>query len=165
MNKINLESHIADYVINNKESHYRLAYSYVKNREDALDIVQESIYKAISSKRTLKNPDHIRTWFYRIVVNTSLDFLRKQKRLVLSDDEAMLLQESACEDSYRDIDLQNALYSLPDNCRSIIVLRYFEDLKIDEIAEILDENVNTVKTRLYKSLEKLRIQLSEGEEE
>lgn len=165
MNNINLESHIADYVINNKESHYRLAYSYVKNREDALDIVQESIYKAISSKRTLKNPDHIRTWFYRIVVNTSLDFLRKQKKLVLSDDETMLLNEAACEDSYHDIDLQNALCELPDSCRSIIILRYFEDLKIDEIAEILDENVNTVKTRLYKSLEKLRIQLSEGEEE
>lgn len=165
MDKINLESHITDYVISNKESHYRLAYSYVKNKDDALDIVQESIYKAISSKRTLKNPDHIRTWFYRIVVNTSLDFLRKQKRLVISDDEAMLLHETGCKDSYRDIDLQKAMYNLPDNCRSIIVLRYFEDLKIDEIAEILDENVNTVKTRLYKSLEKLRIQLSECEED
>jgi len=48
--------------------------------------------------------------------------------------------------------------------RTIVVLRYFEDLKIDEIAEILNENVNTVKTRLYKSLEILRVKLSECEE-
>jgi len=53
---------------------------------------------------------------------------------------------------------------LPEKYRTIVVLRYFEDLKIDEIAEILNENVNTVKTRLYKSLEILRVKLSECEE-
>jgi RNA polymerase sigma-70 factor (ECF subfamily) len=48
---------------------------------------------------------------------------------------------------------------LPDHYRSIIILRFFEDFKIEEIAEVLDENVNTVKTRLYKSLEVLRIKM------
>jgi len=60
--------------------------------------------------------------------------------------------------------LQRALDNLPEKYRTIVVLRYFEDLKIDEIAEILNENVNTVKTRLYKSLEILRVKLSECEE-
>ncbi|MGE5678919.1 MAG: sigma-70 family RNA polymerase sigma factor [Pseudomonadota bacterium] len=153
------ENRIADYVVMNRESIYRLAYSYVKNTEDALDIVQESIYKAISSKASLKEPEYIRTWFYRIVVNTSLDLLRKQKRLVVVDDEAMASLDTGMSDDYRDFDLHRALDDLPDNYRSIIVLRYFEDLKIEEVAEILNENISTVKTRLYKSLQKLRMEM------
>lgn len=71
----NLFEQIADHFIKYKENYYRLKYSYVRNPEDALDIVQESAYKAISSAESLKNPDYIKTWLYRIVVNTSLDFL------------------------------------------------------------------------------------------
>ena len=59
--------------------HYRLAYSYVKNADDALDILQESIYKAISSIESLKDSSYIKTWFYKIIVNTSLDFLEKER--------------------------------------------------------------------------------------
>lgn len=161
MHKSSLENKIEDHVVKNKEKIYRLAYSYVKNADDALDIVQEAIYKAISSKDSLKNPNHIKTWFYRIVVNTSLDLLRKQKKLVVVDEEALINYDTGTIDNYRDFDLQEALESLPDNYRSVIVLRYFEDLKIEEIAEILNENINTVKTRLYKSLEKLRIKMND----
>lgn len=64
-------------------------------------------------------------------------------------------------DNYKDLDLQKALDNLPPNYRSIIVLRYFEDLKIEEIADILELNVNTVKTRLYSALKKLRLNMEE----
>lgn len=158
-NESRLENQIADYVIKNKENLYRLAFSYVKNADDALDIVQESIYKAILSKDSLKNPNSIKTWFYKIVVNTSLDLLRKQKKLVIVDEED--LYSIGTNDNYQNIDLQKALENLPDNYRSIIVLRYFEDLKIEEIAEILNVNINTVKTHLYKALKKLRIKMNE----
>lgn len=156
-----LEKQIADYVINNKDMHYRLAYSYVKNVDDALDIVQESIYKAFSSINSLENPSYIKTWFYRIIVNTSLDFLRKQKKLVVVDEEAISSYDSGSEDIYENIDLQKSMEDLPHNYRSVIVLRYFEDLTIKEVAEILGENVNTIKTRLYKSLEMLRIKMED----
>lgn len=163
MSESNLENKIADYVITHKESIYRLAFSYVKNADDALDIVQESIYKAISSKDSLKNPNYIKTWFCRIIVNTSLDLIRKQKKLVVADEEILSGYDTGAIDNYQNIDLQRALESLPDNYRSVIVLRYFEDLKIEEIAEILNENVNTVKTHLYKSLKKLRIKMNDQE--
>lgn len=159
-----LEEQIAEYAVKHKENFYRLAYSYVKNADDALDIVQESVYKAISSMDSLKNPDYLKTWFYRIVVNTSLDFLRRQKRNVAVGEEILGSFDFGAIDSYGDFDLQRALDNLPEKYRTIVVLRYFEDLKIDEIAEILNENVNTVKTRLYKSLEILRVKLSECEE-
>ena len=156
MNKDELQNLIADYVIKNKENHYRLAYSYVKNVDNALDIVQESILKAFLSIDSLKSSDYIKTWFYRIIVNTSLDFLRKQKRLVL-DEEIISQYDSGVIDEYQDIDLKEALEELPDKYRTVIVLRYFEDLKIEEIAEILEENINTIKTRLYTALKKLHI--------
>jgi RNA polymerase sigma-70 factor (ECF subfamily) len=160
MSKSSLGKQFSDYVIKYKENHYRLAYSYVHNADDALDIVQESIYKAIASIDSLKNPDYMKTWFYRILVNTSIDLIRKQKKAVIVDEEILSSYDSGAVDNYQDIDLQRALDSLPDNYRNAIVLRYFEDLKIEEVAEILNENVNTVKTRLYKSLEMLRIKMN-----
>jgi RNA polymerase sigma-70 factor, ECF subfamily len=161
MKKSSLEQQIADYAITYKENHFRLAYSYVKNVDDALDIVHESIYKAMSSMDSLKNPRYIKTWFYRIVVNTSLDFLRKQSRLIVTEDEIITRLSLGAADNYQDIDLKRALEDLPHSYRSVIVLRYFEDLKIEEIAEILNENVNTVKNHLYKALEKLRIEMND----
>lgn len=157
INKI--ENQIANYVITYKEKIYRLAFSYVKNKEDALDIVQESICKALAARDSLKNPNYIKTWFYRIIVNTSLDFLHKQKRVILVEDEVLYSFDNGIYDDYPDFDLEKAMDNLPTNYKTIVVLRFFEDCKIDEIAEILDINVNTVKTQLYRALDKLRVQL------
>lgn len=157
-----LEKQIRNYIIENKEMHYRLAYSYVKNIDDALDIVQASIYRAFSSIDTLKNSSYIKTWFYRIIVNTSLDFLRKQKKVVAVGEEYFSILDTGSVDNYENFDLKNAMDSLPEKYRSVIVLRYFEDLKIEEVAEILNLNVNTVKTYIYSALEKLRIKMNDG---
>jgi len=156
-----LEKQLEEYVVENKEKHYRIAYSYVKNTDDALDIVQESIFKALISLNTLKNPEFMKTWFYRILVNCSLDCIRKQKKIITLDNEVLYSYINEFNDTYTDIDLHKALDELPDSYRSIIILRFFEDLKIEEIAEILNENINTVKTRLYKSLDKLRIKMND----
>lgn len=156
-----IENLIIQCITDHKESLYRLAYSYVRNKEDALDVVQESIHKALSSAASLKNPDALKSWLYRIVVNTALDFLRKQKRVQLMEEETL---ESICEgtpDVYQNIDLERALEELPVKYRSVVVLRYFEDLKIEEVAKILDENINTVKTRLYQALRVLRCKLND----
>ncbi len=161
MNKGSLEEQIADYIVANQDNHYRLAYSYVKNVDDALDIVQDSIYKAISAKDSLKDSSYLKTWFYRILINSALDFLRKHKKIVVIDEETMSGLDSGTIDKYQNLDLQRALDELPDYYRSIIVLRYFEDLKIKEVAEILDVNINTVKTHLYKALKTLRIQMQD----
>lgn len=164
MKKNRVKAQIAEYALKYRENHYRLAYSYVRNVDDALDIVQESILKAISSTDSLKNSNYIKTWFYKIIVNTSLDFLRKQGRTCIAGDEVLNCADIGSVDDYMDFDLQKALDNLPDKYRTIVILRYFEDMKIEEIAEVLAENVSTVKTRLYKSLERLRIKLGDNEE-
>lgn len=159
MMKNRMYTMIENYILQNKESHYRIAYSYVNNKDDALDIVQESIYKALSSADSLANEDYIKTWYYRILVNTSMDVLRKKGKLSYVEDIVLDLNCETQEDIYENFDLQNAMDNLPHSCRLIINLRYFEDLKLEEIADILGENLNTVKTRLYKGLKKLRIEL------
>ncbi|GMX63762.1 RNA polymerase sigma factor SigV [Paenibacillus elgii] len=148
------------FIMENKENVYRLAFSYVKNAENALDIVQDSIHKALSSLGTLKSEGSMKSWFYRIVVNTSLDFLRKQKKIQLMDDKTLELHSPIIEDAYHDIDLEKALEELPHTFRTVVILRYFEDLKIEEIAEVMNENISTVKTRLYQALRKLRIKMN-----
>lgn len=164
MDKKNIEEQITEYVLKYKENHYRLAYSYVKNADDALDIVQESVYKAICSKDSLKDPGNLKTWFYRILVNTSIDFIRKNSKTEAVDEDILININSGTMDDYENFDLKKALDKLPDNYRTVVVLRYFEDLKFEEIAEVLNENVNTVKTRLYKSLKALRIEMEDYEE-
>ena len=136
---------------------YRLAYSYVYNEDDALDIVQESACKAIIQCKKLKDTTKLLPWLCRIVVNTSLDLLRNQ----IKEQPAEELPEAAAEDKYEELDLKKALNRLEPENRTVIILRYFEDMKIEDIALVVDENVNTVKTRLYRSLKKLRIQLDD----
>jgi RNA polymerase sigma-70 factor (ECF subfamily) len=159
MNRSQVEKQVADHIVENQERYYRLAYSYVRNVDDALDIVQESIYKAMSSLDSLRNPAHFKTWFYRIVVHNALDFLRQRNKIVVVDEEVITKDSTSFKDSYQDIDLKRALDSLPVKYRTVIILRYFEDLKIEDVAEVVNENVNTVKTRLYTALKKLRIEM------
>jgi len=64
-------------------------------------------------------------------------------------------------DQYEDFDLQQALEKLPTMSKTIITLRFFEDMTFEEIAQILDQNINTVKTRFYTSIRKLRIELDD----
>ena len=146
------------YILDNQEKFYRLAYSYVHNENDALDIVQESAYKAVKNSHTLKNPQYAGTWIYRIVINESISFLRKQKQ----NDTVLYETDGECEDRYSDIDLHQALEQLEVTDKTVIVLRYFEGLQLKQIAEVLDENLSTVKSRLYRSLKKLRVSMEEG---
>ena len=142
-------------LIDQYERFYRLAYSYVHNEADALYVVQESACKAITQCKNLKDTEKLLPWLCRIVVNTSLDLLRSQVKEQPTEE----LPETATVDKYEEFDLKEALNRLePKNC-TIIILRYFEDMKIEDIALVVDENVNTVKARLYRSLKKLRVQL------
>lgn len=158
----NKEKALVQLIIENKENFYRLAFSYVKNKDDALDIVQESIHKALLTLGNLNEEQKLKSWFYRIVVNKSLDFLRKHRRVNVVDDTTLELYCKGNHDVYQDIDLERFLDDLPEKFRTVIVLRYFEDLKIEEIAEILKENQNTIKTRLYRALSMLRIQMEQN---
>lgn len=152
---------VEKFIIENRESHYRLAYSYVRNKETALDIVQDSILKALKSIDRLEEITYLKTWFYRIIINTAIDFIRKNRRMTVMDDDILSIHLPQSEDEMTDMDLQDAIDRLSPQYKTLIILRFFEDLKIEEIATITDQNINTVKTRLYSALKKLRIEVGE----
>ncbi|WP_106496406.1 RNA polymerase sigma factor [Lentibacillus sp. Marseille-P4043] len=161
MKKNRSDDKVIAFIIENQENFYRLAFSYVKNVADALDIVQESIEKAVLKRESLKDDQSVKSWFYKIIVHSSLDFLRKNKKMSLIDEESLEYFLSGQNDTYQDIDLKRSLDQLPIKFKSVIILRFFEDLKIDEVAEVLNENKNTIKTRLYRALELLRVEMDE----
>ncbi|WP_438313403.1 RNA polymerase sigma factor [Sporosarcina sp. FA9] len=152
---------VEDFIIENREAHYRLAYSYVRNKENALDIIQDAIEKALKSIDRLIEIRYLKTWFYRIIVNTAIDFIRKHQRMTFMDDDILSLYLPNVEDELADIDLQEAIDQLPLPYKNVIILRFFEDLQIDEISKVTGLNMNTVKTRLYAALKKLRLEVGE----
>lgn len=149
------------FIIEHQHAHYRLAFSYVKNKENALDIIQDAIVKALRSIDGLQEAKYMKTWFYRILVNTAIDFIRKHQRVSIMPDEILDTHLPPSENNVRDFDLQEAVDQLSPTYKTIILLRFFEDMKIEEIAEITGDNVNTVKTRLYAALRKLRVEMGE----
>ena len=163
MKRSQMELLFVPFIRANKERFYYLAYSYTKNEQDALDVVQDSIQKALLSLSTLRDEQQLKSWFYKIVVCTSIDFLRKHKREQVVDDEKLAVITPQKLDTYNNVDLTNALNNLSRTYREVIILRYFEDLKIEDVAHILEINVNTAKSRLYKALKLLRIQLQDEE--
>ena len=99
----------------------------------------------------------VRTNTGRIMLNEIFRFVKKEKPVSLDEIEV----EQGKEDAYENIDLKRALDAMSKEDKAVIELKYFEDMKLIEIAEVLGENVNTVKSRLYRSLKKLRLELTD----
>ena len=85
----NLEQQLTDYLVKDQARFYRLAYSYLKSREEALDAVQTAVCRALEKQRELKDPEALRAWFYHILVHVCMDALRKRKRVTLIPPEAL----------------------------------------------------------------------------
>ena len=81
----------------------------------------------------------------------------------VTDDDTLEFLSQGESDVYEDQDVRRAIEDLPEMYRAIIILRFFEDLKLEDIAHILGENENTIKTRLYKALRLLKVELSQEE--
>ncbi len=151
---------VSDYLINNQQSIYRLAYSYVKNRDYALDVVQQVAEKALKSSNFLRNTSFIKTWVYRIAVNESISFLRKNAKYISCEDYNFE-DNPTNPDLATKLTLYMAINKLPPKLKTIIILKYFEGFKNEEIAQITKTNINTVKTRIRSALSKLKDQIKE----
>lgn len=148
----------------NKEQFYRISYSYMKNKDEALDVLQESIYKGYISLEKLKSSEYMKTWFTRILINTAINSLNKMKKISFLEDNNTSQSDnynSKTKDYSHDdkMDLWNALEKLSEKEKSIVVLRYFEDYKLEEISDTLEIPLSTAKSTLYRALEKLKIKL------
>lgn len=145
---------LEDFLIRNQAALYRLAFSYLKQPEDAMDAVQTAACLAIEKQGYMRNPASVRAWFYRILVNVCLDALRQKGRFVsLSEWEDAGYEDPAPADET----LALRIDRLPTEMGTVIKLRFYEELSLKEIAVVTGSNVNTVKSRLYGGLKKLKL--------
>lgn len=155
---------------------YRVALRMLNNEVEAEDVLQETFIKAINSIDKFEGRSNLSTWLYRIAVNEALMHIRKQKPdiAVIQDDEEdsegisvskivdwCCLPESEFMSSETRNTIDEAIYQLPENLRSVFILRDIEGLSIAETAQALDLTETNVKTRLLRARMKLREELSD----
>ena len=161
MARVNEQELIA-FLVENQARFYRLACSYLNNREDALDAVQTAVCRALEKQESLQEPGAMHAWFYRILVHTCTDTIRRQKRVTLVPPEA--LDAGSYEDPLPgDDSLTKRIGALPPEVQTIVRLRFFEELSLKEISAVTGWPLSTVKTRLYTGLKKLRVSLESEE--
>ena len=154
------EQLVEETILKNYNSYYRLACSFVHKQSDAEDIVQNTAYHALRAARNLRNPEYVETWLYRILMNETFKLLKRPESFSYEEYiEKTGNEGESTEDTYEDVDLIRVMDELPEKDKLVVELRYFEDKKLEEIALVLEENVNTVKSRLYRSLKKMKIML------
>ncbi|WLD94297.1 sigma-70 family RNA polymerase sigma factor [Alkalihalobacillus sp. AL-G] len=154
------EKAFQELIQDQKNKLFRMAYLYVKNEDDALDIVQDTICKAFISIKQLKDPHYFSTWISRILINAALDFIKKNNRAIpFSDvdgfrkDQNLRIEEK--------LDLLEAIERLEVQYKTVIIFRYYKDLSIKQIAEVLKCPEGTVKTRLHRAINQLKSDLKE----
>ncbi len=145
---------------------YDLAYSFVGTHEQAEDISQEAFLRIFESLKSFRGDSMFTTWLHRIVVNLSLDKLRKEKRSVALDAPGNRSVMEACqevdgkpEQHDATAHLERALHELPTLQRAVVILRHLEGLSTRQVSEILRCSEGTVKTHLFRGLRKLRKRL------
>ncbi|MBI9012172.1 MAG: sigma-70 family RNA polymerase sigma factor [Clostridiales bacterium] len=146
----------------NQDRMYKIAYSYVKNKEDALDVVQEAVYKGYISYDKVKKVEYEETWLIRILINAAIDFIKKKRKIVTL--ELGQLEELSSPDNDlidKKIAVHEALDKLTEHEKAIVILRYFEDMKLMDVAKLLGKPISTIKSTLYRALKKIEIELSE----
>jgi RNA polymerase sigma-70 factor (ECF subfamily) len=133
---------------------YNFIFRLLGDREEAMDLCQESFMKAYRELATLKDRDRFSAWLYRIAHNTCYSRLRKD----IGKTFVELQPDTSSHRSAVEIGLavEKALQQLPEEQREAVVLKIFHELKFEEIAEIQGAPVSTVKSRLYMAFEKLR---------
>lgn len=139
---------------------YRIAYVYVQNENDAIDVFQQAVVKAYEGLHQLKQAHYFSTWLTRIVINCSMTYIEKRKPLHLM--EPNLLNEftnAAPIQTEEQLDLWDALCLLEEKYKTALLLRFYQDYSVIQIATILQCPEGTVKTNIRRGLQALRQRL------
>ena len=144
-----------------KQRLYRTAYLYLGREADALEAVDEAVYQALRKLRQLRQPEFFETWITRILINVCHDELRRRKRFHPEGEEA--LPETAGPDAYDALPLKEAIRRLPEELRSVVILRFFSGYTQAETAAALNIPQGTAATRQKRALALLKLELGEEE--
>jgi RNA polymerase sigma-70 factor (ECF subfamily) len=154
---------------------FRLALSIVGDQAEANEITQETFIAALRALPSYQEQQSFKAWLYKIALNHSRSHLRKRKvverlRTTLTsifqiEARKQVLPEEAAIQNEREAVLWNTLNQLDERWRTVVILRYFQELSIAEISEILSVNEGTIHSRLYSAREKLRNALKDFHKE
>ncbi|SFM18302.1 sigma-70 family RNA polymerase sigma factor [Salibacterium qingdaonense] len=147
------------------EKLYFIAMSYVQNKDDALDAIQEAACQAFLSIHQLKKPEFFSTWLVRILIRECYKILKKTQKTVPFEEEKF---EEKMADSFkgttrREARLAEAVDKLEHSQQTAILLFYYHDLPIKQIAEVMEKPEGTVKTYLRRGKDRLKKQIERGE--
>ena len=154
---------------------YALAYRVIGRDEDARDVAQETFLRAYRALGGFKGEAKFSSWLYRIALNLCRDWMRRERRTPVAQapegvDLLDLATESTPAESVEDLvsrkelgrAVARAMRNLPEEQRTAIILKEYQGLTFQEIADLLDCPLSTVKTRLYQGLSVLRRQLEQA---
>lgn len=135
---------------------YKTAMLYMGSHSCALDVLDETVYKALCGYKKLRKPEFFDTWITRILINECHNELRRQKRITSMEE----LPEPAVEE-LDTLPLKEAIDRLPKELRDVVILRYFTGLTLTETAQTLKIPQGTAATRQRRALQLLRLELEE----
>ncbi|PYR89705.1 MAG: RNA polymerase subunit sigma-24 [Acidobacteria bacterium] len=152
---------------------YALAYRVIGREEDARDVCQETFLRAFRALKGFKGQAKFSSWLYRITLNLCRDWIRRERRQPIAQapegvDLIELASEATPSESIEELvarreigrAVARVMAELPDEQRTAIILKEYHGLTFQEIADLLDCPLSTVKTRLYQGLTVLRKQLA-----
>jgi len=152
-------------IMDEQDAYYKLAFTYMKNKHDAMDVMADMIVTLYEKIHTLEKGEAFYSWSKTILVNECKTLLRRKKKVVLFDQKQSvvngeMMDEPIIVDDFKQkeqqIDIENMLNRLSEEQKETIQLKYFHDLDNRTIAQITGVSIGTVKSRLYYGLQKLK---------
>lgn len=153
------ESAIDELYLKYRTKAFRAAYLITSNSHTAEDIIQETFVQSIKSISSLKNANSFKPWFYRILTRIAYKHTKKDNSCILTDDIAKHSNASACDEYFKDEKyayLYEQINKLNYKLKTTVVLFYFNEMSIKEIAETMNCLEGTVKSRLFTAKRKLK---------
>ena len=141
-----------DYVYNEYAKElYNIAYGYTRNRDDSIDIMQNAYVILLESNKKFESNEHIKYFLIRVTINESLDLIKSasKKRVIKNNDVVVNFPETKKEEL--PYDLSEIVNTLPEKYKTIIILHYYDDMKIKDISNVLKISEAAVKKRLERA--------------
>ena len=165
--KVGNKEALVDLLKSVERSIYSTAFYYMGNEHDAKDITQEALIRVYTKLDSFEEKAQFTTWVQRITTNLCMDKFRSNKHNISIEGAEMIIQD--CIDTEKEVenkimveDLMTKVMLLPEKIKAAMILRYFNEFSYQEIAEVLDIPVNTVKSYLFRGREKIYVEYHQG---
>ena len=141
-----------DYVYNEYAKElYNIAYGYTRNRDDSIDIMQNAYVALLESNKTFESNEHIKYFLIRVTINESLDLLKSSHKKNVIRNNDFVVNSPEIKKEELPYDLSEIVNTLPEKYKTIIVLHYYDDMKIKDISNVLKISEPAVKKRLERA--------------